>query len=208
LREPFVVSTNRLESFSDGVIAVAITLLVLNIRVPVPGAASLAHDLGHQWPAYAAYATSFITIGIIWINHHVMIARLARTDHSILILNLVLLLTIGLLPFATDLMAQYLNGSHGQHLAAAVYGGAFLLMAIAFFALNCFILLRKGHMLRVELSMEARWRILARGFTGIPPYVIATAIAPVSQYATMAICAGIALFYALPIASGVNQTTA
>jgi uncharacterized membrane protein len=204
--EPFRVSTNRLEAFSDGVIAVAITLLVLNLRVPPPDASSLAHDLGHEWPAYAAYATSFITIGIIWINHHVMIGRLARTDHSILILNLVLLLTIGLLPFATDLFAQYLNARHGEHLAAAIYAGAFLTMSIAFLSLNAFILLRKAHMLRVELSLEARRRILARGSTGLLPYALATAIAPVSQYATFAICAAIAAFYALPIASGANQT--
>ena len=195
-----------MESFSDGVMAVAITLLVLGITVPPPPVASLAHDLGHQWAKYAAYATSFITIGIIWINHHVMIGRLARTDHSILILNLVLLLTIGLLPFATDLFAQYLNRASGEHLVAAVYGGALLAMAIAFFALNSFILLRKPHMLRVQLPMEERRRILARGFTGVPPYVIATAVAPASQYATFAICTGIALFYALPIASGANQT--
>jgi uncharacterized membrane protein len=194
-----------MESFSDGVMAVAITLLVLNIRVPLPGAASLAHDLGHQWPAYAAYATSFITIGIIWINHHAMIGRLERTDHSILILNLVLLLTIGLLPFATDLFAQYVNRGHGEHLAAAIYGGAFLAMAIAFFVLNSFILLRKRHMLREQLSVEEGRRILGRGFTGIPPYIIATAVAPVSQYATFAICIGIGVFYALPIAAGLQR---
>jgi uncharacterized membrane protein len=208
LSEPVAVSVNRLESFSDAVIAVAITLLVLNIRVPSPDMATLAHDLGHQWPAYAAYATSFITIGIIWINHHVMIGRLARTDHSILILNLVLLLTIGVLPFATDLLAQYLNRGQGQHLAAAIYGGAFLAMAITFFTLNAFILLRKTPMLRLELPIDVRRRILARGFTGIPPYVIATAVAPASQYATLGICAGIAAFYALPIASGADQATA
>jgi uncharacterized membrane protein len=198
------MSVSRTESFSDGVMAVAITLLVLNIKVPLPGGETLAHELGVQWPAYAAYATSFITIGIIWINHHAMIGRLARTDHSILILNLVLLLTIGLLPFATDLFAQYLNRGQGQHLAAAIYGGAFLAMSIAFFALNCFILLRKTHMLRVQLSAQERRRILGRGFTGIPPYVIATAVAPVSQYATFAICTGIAAFYALPIAAGIQ----
>jgi uncharacterized membrane protein len=197
-----------MESFSDGVIAVAITLLVLNIAVPKPESLhheTLAHALGHQWPAYGAYVNSFITIGIIWINHHVMIGRLRRTDHSILILNLLLLLTIGLLPFATDLLAQYLNADHGQHLAAAIYGGALLAMGIAFFGLNAFILLRRTHMLRSDLSEETRRGILARGFTGLPPYVIATAVAPVSQYATLAICVGIAAFYASPIAAGINQ---
>ena len=78
-------------------------------------------------------------------------------------------------------------------------------MSIAFLALNSHILLRRSHMLRSELSVEARRRILARSFTGLPPYVIATAMAPVSQYATFAICAAIAVFYALPIASGANQ---
>ena len=197
-----------MESFSDAVIAVAITLLVLNISVPAPGTASLAHDLGHQWPAYGAYVTSFVTIGIIWINHHVMIGRLARTDHSILMLNIVLLLTIGLLPFATDLLAQYLKSGSGQHLAAAIYAGAFLLMSIAFLALQSFILLRRPHMLRVDLSEQARRRILARTSSGLPPYIIATAVAPASQYAMLAICAGIAVFYALPVASGADQMPA
>jgi uncharacterized membrane protein len=135
-----------------------------------------------------------------------MINRLREVDHSILMLNILLLMFIALLPFATDLLATYLKAGHGQHLAAAIYGGAFLLMAIAFFALNSHILLRRPHMLRAELSEEARRRILARSFTGLPPYVVATAIAPVSQYATFAICAAIAVFYALPIASGVQRT--
>ncbi len=101
------MSTGRLEAFSDAVIAVAATLLVLNLVVPPPGSHhSLAHALGREWPSYGAYAISFITIGIIWINHHVMIGRLREPDHSILILNLVLLMTIGLLPFATNLLSS------------------------------------------------------------------------------------------------------
>src|SRR5947208_9776517 len=94
------LSKGRIEAFSDGVIAIAITLLVLDIRVPEPGAgASLAHRLAQQWPSYAAYVVSFLTIGIIWINHSAMLRRLASVDHSVLFLNLMLLLTIGVLPF-------------------------------------------------------------------------------------------------------------
>ena len=95
------MSTSRLEAFSDGVIAVAITLLVLDIAVPasVPGATSAT--TAHQWPHYAAYVVSFVTIGIIWINHHVMVGRLREADRAILLLNLLLLLSIGVLPFAT-----------------------------------------------------------------------------------------------------------
>src|SRR5437764_130198 len=115
------MSTGRLEAFSDGVIAVAITLLVLNIDLPklAPGE-SLGHGLAHQWPVYVAYAVSFLTIGIIWINHHVMIGRLRETDRAILFLNLLPLMSIAVLPFATKLMAAYLTQSSGEHLAAAI----------------------------------------------------------------------------------------
>jgi uncharacterized membrane protein len=197
------VSTNRLESFSDGVIAVAVTLLVLNIEVPAPGSGhSLGHELVHQWPTYAAYATSFITIGIIWINHHAMISRLGRADHPILILNLLLLMSIGVLPFGTNLLATYLRAHHGQNLAAAIYAGLFLVMSVAFATLNRHILLRKAHLLSDSLDLERRRQILSRSIAGLIPYVIATAVAAFSPDLTLIICAAIALFYALPIASG------
>jgi len=198
------VSTGRLESFSDGVIAVAATLLVLNITPPLlKGHESLLHALLQQWPKYAAYAISFVTIGIIWINHHAMISRLRVADHPILILNLLLLLWIAVLPFATSLLAAYLKEGHGQNLAAGVYAGSFLAMSIAFASLNRHILLRKSHLLEVELPPELRRRILLRTVTGLAPYTVATALAVVSPYVTLAICAAVAVFYALPIASGV-----
>jgi uncharacterized membrane protein len=197
------VSTNRLEAFSDGVIAVAITLLVLDISVPEPGTTTrLGHALARQWPIYAAYVTSFLTIGIIWINHHVMISRLRQADHVILTLNLLLLLSIAVLPFATDLIASYLKHSHGQHLAAAIYGGSFLVMSIFFAALNRHILFRKVHYLHPQLTDETRRRILTRSIAGLLPYVIATALAAVSAYLTLGICAAIGVYYAFPVASG------
>jgi uncharacterized membrane protein len=196
------VSTNRLEAFSDGVIAVAVTLLVLDIAVPQPGGShSLGHALAQQWPNYAAYAISFITIGIIWINHHVMIGRLREADHSILMLNLVLLMTIAVLPFATSLMARYLREGAGEHLAAAVYAGAFLALAIAFIALQRQILLRRPRLLERELPEAERRRIVRRTATGIVPYALALALAPVSPYVTLGICGAVACFYALPSAS-------
>jgi TMEM175 potassium channel family protein len=199
------VGTNRLESFSDGVIAVAITLLVLGIAVPPPPQAHLLHRLASTWPQYAAYAVSFLTIGIIWINHHAMISRLREADHSILILNLLLLMSIGILPFATDLMATYLRESSGESVAAAVYGGAFLVMAVFFALLNRHILLNRAHMLRAELSEEERRRILVRSVSGVGPYLVATALAFVSPFITLALCGVLAAYYALPIASGLNQ---
>ena len=198
------MSTNRLEGFSDGVLAVAITLLVLDIAVPKTGG-SLAHALGQDWPSYAAYAISFLTIGIIWINHHVMIGRLRATDHTILILNLLLLMSVALIPFATSLFANYLTHRHGQKLAAAIYGGSLLLMALAFVALNWTILFRKVDLLAERLSVERRRWIIRRGASGVIPYLLATALAPVSPYVTLGISAALAVFYALPVASGLSS---
>ncbi|MBV9941660.1 MAG: DUF1211 domain-containing protein [Solirubrobacterales bacterium] len=200
-----LVSTGRLEAFSDGVIAVAITLLVLDIHVPTPPlgrGTTLGHELARHWPGYAAYATSFLTIGIIWVNHHVMIGRLREADRTILFLNLLLLMSIAILPFATSLMAAYLRESSGQHLAAAIYSGAFLVMAVLFASLNAHILLAKHQKLTRPLPLERRRQILKRTFAGVLPYVIATALATVSSYATLIICAAIAVFYAFPIGSG------
>jgi uncharacterized membrane protein len=197
---------NRLEAFSDGVIAVAVTLLVLDIKVPAQGGdGSLLDELARAWPHYAAYVVSFMTIGIIWINHHAMIGRLAQADHSILILNLLLLMSIVLLPFATELMAAYLRASSGESLAAGLYSGAFLLMSVLFAALNRHILIKRAHMLRAELPLEARRRVLSRSIAGLIPYLLATALAAVSPYLTLVICAAVAVFYALPVASGGGQ---
>ena len=86
--------TSRLEAFSDGVIAIAITLLVLEIKIPSREGASLAHALLDQWPAYLSYAVSFLTVGIIWVNHHSMFSHLGRADPVVHFLNLGLLMTI------------------------------------------------------------------------------------------------------------------
>ena len=198
-----------MEAFSDGVLAIAITLLVLNIHVPLPDdPGSLAHKLGAQWPSYAAYLTSFLTIGIIWINHHAMVRRLRAVDHTIMTLNLLLLLTIGVLPFTTALVAEYVNRGAGQHLAAAIYAGSYLLMSVAFATTNRHILFAKTNLHRVPLEEEERRSILRRGVVGRVSYLIATGLAAVSAYASLAICAAVAIFYALPRTSADSTTQA
>jgi TMEM175 potassium channel family protein len=200
--ETALMSTNRLEAFSDGVFAIAITLLVLEIGVPEPGAGeSLGHELLAQWPSYAAFVVSFLTIGIIWINHHAMVRRLRRADHSILVWNLVLLMTVSALPFTTALMAAYLKESNGESLAAAVYSGSFLVMGIVFAGMNRHILFERADYLEGDMDEPTRRLILKRAVAGLTPYAIATAIAPLSPYLTLAICAGVAAFYASPAAS-------
>jgi uncharacterized membrane protein len=197
------MSTNRLESFSDGVFAVAITLLVLGIEVPDVGShESLGHALLGNWPQYAAYVVSFLTIGIIWINHHAMIGRLRVADHAILILNLLLLMAIAVLPFATNLVAAYLRHPEQRSLAAVVYASALLVMGVMFGLLNGVILLRRQNLLKEPLSASRRRQIFSRAAGGILPYVVAVGVAFVSAYASIAICGAIGVFYALPIASG------
>ena len=103
------MSSARLEAFSDGVFAVAITLLALDLRVDGPGHGTLAHQLAHQWPSFAAYVVSFFVIGIVWVNHHALFTSFARADRSLMFLNLLLLLWIVAIPFATSTMATYLR---------------------------------------------------------------------------------------------------
>jgi TMEM175 potassium channel family protein len=193
------MSKARTEAFSDAVIAVAITLLALDLRVPEPTeAASLAHQLGEQWPNYVAYVISFITIGIIRINHHAMLRRITAVDHTILVLNLLLLLTIGVLPFSTALMARYLTEAHGEHLAAAVWAASFLVMSPAVFVMQRHLLVAKADLVHERLGPTVRRWVLRRNALGLLPYAIATLGFIVSPYLTLAICSLVAGFYALP----------
>ena len=127
--------TGRLEAFSDGVIAIAVTLLVLELRTPLSGTLSkgesLFRALLREWPAYLAFATSFVTILIVWINHHNIFRLIVRTDHTFLLLNGFLLFTVILIPFPTDVLAEYIQKPDART-AAVFYSGTFLAMAIAF----------------------------------------------------------------------------
>lgn len=189
----------RLEAFSDGVIAVAITLLVIDLRVPEPEeGVSLAHQLGDQWPSYAAYVVSFLTIGVIWINHHATLRRLRSVDRSILIINVILLMTIVVLPFTTALMARYLLEDAGNRLSALVYGGSLLVMSVVFLALNWHLLSRRAHLLIDDVSPDYRRTVMRRNALGVAPYLPATLGALISPYITLAISAALAVYFLLP----------
>src|SRR5215468_9072485 len=104
-----MMESGRLEAFSDGVFAVAITLLALNLAVPGPGHGPLGEQLTSHWPAFAAYAVSFFTLGIIWVNHHAMFRNFSEIDRGLLFLNLLLLFFLVAIPFATATLADYLS---------------------------------------------------------------------------------------------------
>jgi TMEM175 potassium channel family protein len=189
----------RTEAFSDAVIAVAITLLALDLPIPHPSAtAGLGHRLLVQWPNFVAFFVSFLTIGVIWINHHAMLRRLARLDHAMLVLNLLLLLSICVLPFTTALMADYLKTSNGERLAAAIYAGSLLVMSLFFFAMQARAMRGHTELLHEGVTPETRTFVVRRNAAGLIPYLVATAAAVISPYVTLAITALVAVFYAIP----------
>lgn len=199
--------TGRVEAFSDGVMAVAITLLVLDLRVPEPEAGrSLALGLFQLWPNVLAYVISFIAIGIMWLSHHTMFRRLAGVDHSVLVLNLMLLLCIVILPFTTSLLSAYLGTPGDGVLAAVIYAGSFLLTSVVFFALQHHLLTRRPHLLRERLDRSQTRPILLRGLISMPVYVLAAAAALISPYLTLVICMAMGLFYLLStVGSGIRK---
>ena len=115
-----VLSKGRMESFSDGVFAIAITLLVLDVAVHPPG--TPLEQVLHAWPAYVAYVVSFLTIGAAWLAHDALTDRLAQSDSIFLRLNLLLLLVVAFLPFPTRLVADALQHIDAERVAVTFYG--------------------------------------------------------------------------------------
>ena len=188
--------TSRLEAFSDGVIAIAITLLVLEVKIPSREVASLAHALLDQWPAYLSYVVSFLTVGIIWVNHHSMFAHLARADAIVHFLNLGLLMTIAFVPFPTAVVAEFIERPSDERAAAILYGALFTLMAV-FFNVLWQYMIRKPGLLRADADPRQIEAITRSYLPGIPLYASATAVAFASPIASVALFGAIALFYML-----------
>jgi uncharacterized membrane protein len=188
------VDRGRLEAFSDGVFAVAITLLALNLAVAGPGHGSLAHQLTHQWPAYVAYAISFFTIGIIWVNHHALFRTVPRVDRAVVFLNLLLLFFVVAIPFATATMAMYLRqGGADARLATAVFAGVFEGMSLAFGGVFLYVVGRR--LVAVPLTPATAGALTVRFTIGTAAYLLAIGIAFVSAAAALAITGAVAVYY-------------
>ncbi|MGE5858391.1 MAG: TMEM175 family protein [Solirubrobacterales bacterium] len=186
------MSTNRLEAFSDGVFAIAITLLVLELNVPTGD--DLWHQLKDEWPSFAAFFVSFWVIGIIWVNHHGVLDHLARADRGVLYLNLLLLFTVVFIPFPTALLAEHLKSGKDEHVAAFVYSGAFLAMSLAYGFLWSYITNRK-QLLGVELSDDEIRHVSRRFQIGTPFYAVQLAMAFISPAVVLVINAALAVYY-------------
>ena len=192
--------TARLEAFSDGVFAIAITLLILEIALPERDG-SLTHRLAELWPSYLAYVLSFVTIGIMWANHHAIFRLIARASHGLVVANLLLLMTISFLPFPTNVLADNLRESEGitdadQRAAALVYSGTFILIAIAFQVL--WQTAGRNNRLIVPGREAAADEITRSYRLGIPMYTVSTLVALWNPLASVIIVGAIALYWLIP----------
>lgn len=191
-----------MEAFSDGVFAIAITLLILDIKVPrvdsVTGTPALREALRHQLPAFLAYILSFVTIGIIWANHITMFRHVRRTNHILLMLNTLFLLCIAFLPFATSILAEYIQESHDeQQIVVLIYGGTLFAMAICFnviwwYGTHHHGLLEHNTSPRIVTAITGSYQI------GFVTYLSTLILAWFWPLAALAVYALLALYYALP----------
>jgi uncharacterized membrane protein len=189
--------TGRLEAFSDGVFAIAATLLVLAFSATADN--TLGHQLVHLWPAYLAYATSFLTIGIIWMNHHFCVETMARADRTLMFLNLILLMTVAFLPFPTRLVAESIQNHAGERPAVLLYSGTFVFMAVVYNVWWRYA--SHGRRLIREDVPDSTVRAITRAFDpGIPMYAVTYLVAFWSPIASVVLTFAIAAFY-LPSAA-------
>jgi uncharacterized membrane protein len=185
--------TSRVEAFSDGVFAIAITLLILEIRIP-PGVqpGQLGNALLKLWPSYLAFLTSFATIGIMWVNHHRLFTLIKSIDDGLIGLNILLLLGITWIPFPTTLLAQHLLGQD-QYVAAGVYSGSFFLTAIVFNVLWRYASAKHLVVDHVNVASISRQYLLGPIF-----YLTALFIGLVNATACLIFTVAVAIYFALP----------
>lgn len=186
--------TARIEAFSDGVFAIAITLLVLNIRLPEGNRdTNLWLDLRAQWPMFLAYIMSFVVIGIIWANHHHMFTYINHTDRVSLVLNTLGLMFVAFMPYPTALLAQYIQTPNAQ-IAVSIYSAVSLMVTVIYnilwwYATTNYRLVRKDTDPRVHHT------ILISYLLGIPLYLLTFILAFINAWASLAVYGLIALLY-------------
>jgi len=183
------VGTVRLETFADGVFAIAATLLILS----VDGAVDDPRNLTHAWPSYLAYAVSFVVIGIMWMNHHMLMGLIGRVDRRFLLANIALLMCIAFVPFPTRLVAEHIRDD-GARSAALAYGFTFTITAIFFSVVWFYASLRK-RLLKDDADPRAVSGISRSYLPGPWIYLGSTLIAFASPTASVVLFMAIAGFY-------------
>jgi uncharacterized membrane protein len=185
---------NRVEAFSDGVFAVAITLLVLQFAVPEVQSGKLYAALVGQWPNLAAYVASFLTIGVMWVNHHTVLSHLKAVDRGILFINLVLLLFVVLVPYPTALLGHYLPSAQNGSVAAAFYAVIMTCISIGFQALVRWSV-NHPKLLKPGIDSDRIRAALPRYSIGLVVYAASIGLAFVSAWLVVALYAAAAIYY-------------
>ena len=189
------METGRVEAFSDGVFAIAITLLILAVGFEQAIAeGDVKHQLLHLWPAYIAYAVSFLTVGIMWVNHHAVFRHFERVDRPLLLLNIFLLMCISFTPFPTRVVAEHVHNGADRRAAAILYGLTMTLTAICFFAVWMY---GSRRLLRPDADRREVTGITRSYLPGAPMYATATLVAFVSSITSLVIFGVLAVFYAI-----------
>jgi len=197
----------RVETFSDGVFAIAITLLVLTIAQPTHFD-DLGHDLLRRWPSLVAYAVSFLVIGIMWLNHHTVFSYLRTIDRGLFYWNLLLLMTIVFIPYPTEVFGEALRLHHGARTAAVLYSMAMTANAIMWSGL--WLHASRGRRLLVADFPESQRAMSTVLFTGGSVlYAASIGMALINAYLCLAFHAALALYYAFdPISRHLERATA
>jgi len=199
------VSTARLETFADGVFAIAATLLILNVDAQISGDAhGVGARLTHIWPSYLAYAVSFVTIGIMWLNHHTVLAQIERADRRFLLANVGLLLCIAFVPFPTRLVAEHIRGT-GARDAALTYGFTMVATAVMF-SVTWFYACAGKRLLRADASPAVVSGITRSYLPGPWIYLGATLVAFASPTASVLVFLATAVFYVVESSIFGNST--
>ena len=187
------MNTSRTGAFSDGIFAIAATLLVLELKVPHAGAGELLGALLERWSSYATYAVSFITIGIIWVNHHAIFDRVRSVDRPLLFINLIFLMLVAVIPFPTALLADYLREGHDDRLAAVIYGGTMWLMGLSIVFIWAYVV--RGDLLHEGVDRSLARRSLRNFALGIPAYPLGMGASVLSAKLGLVVYALVAFFY-------------
>ena len=191
--EPALISPGRLEAFSDGVIAIAITLLSLEIKLPEDGG-SLIRSLASLWPGYVGFVLSFLLVGQVWLNHHAIFTRVRSVDQWMLICNLFLLLDVAFLPFATSVLTRSLESGHDERTGAVFYGAVMVVGGLFFNALWR-AAIRDRSRLRPGVT-QAEVRSMTRRFAMGPwLYALAALLGLVSAWLSVVTYVALIVFY-------------
>ncbi|MEV7615939.1 TMEM175 family protein [Streptomyces sp. NPDC089799] len=187
--------TGRVEAFSDGVFAIVITILVLEIKVPEEHGSGLWHGLWEQWPHYAAYVVSFLIVGVMWVNHHTIFGHLRRVDRPLLFLNLLVLMVVSVIPWTTSVLAEHLKDDDAARIAAILYSSWTVVYALAFIAFWWYVT-KVGHLFHDHVDKAGARATRMRFGLGAIAYPVTVLLSFFSAPVALAAHFLVAIYYA------------